>query len=237
MIHTAILAAVLIVPLLYTQTVDLQRLQLTYLEAPPMPGAPPPPLVTAAPRGSSAPRQSSRRQIFNSAKLSISLAIPKTVQTPGADLEPPPEIAGVPGGLGGEVPDGQLGGAHLGGLGGPLTEGPGAPPTPSTASATASGPSGPLHVGGEVKPPQLLYEPAPEYPRMALGSRIQGDVEIDAVIDKDGNVVQAQVVSGPPALISAALKAVSKSKYAPTYLNGKPYPVELTVHWTFVLGA
>ena len=92
-------------------------------------------------------------------------------------------------------------------------------------------------MGGEVKAPRLVADLPPDYPRQAVLSRIQGDVEIDAVIDRDGNVVQAHAVNGPPLLISAALKAVSMWKYAPTYLNGKRYPVELTVHLTFLLGA
>ena len=47
-VHGAILAAVLIVPLFFTQVIDLQQFETTYLAAPPTPGAPPPP---AAPAG------------------------------------------------------------------------------------------------------------------------------------------------------------------------------------------
>ena len=87
-----------------------------------------------------------------------------------------------------------------------------------------------------MKPPRAIYRPAPEYPILALQARIEGDVEIDAVIDKDGNVVQARAMSGPPMLIGAALKAVSGWKYEPTYLNGEPYPIELTVRRHLLVG-
>ncbi len=95
--------------------------------------------------------------------------------------------------------------------------------------------SGPLHVGGEVKPPRELYKPPPKYPLLAVQARIEGDVQIDALIDKGGNVVQARAISGPGVLIPAALEAVKHWKYQPTYLNGVPWPVELTVHVTFSL--
>jgi TonB family protein len=86
-----------------------------------------------------------------------------------------------------------------------------------------------------VKPPRLIYRPDPEYPRLAKQARIQGMVEIDAIIDSNGNVVQMHVMDGPPLLVAAALKAVGTWKYEPTYLNGKPWPVELTLHVTFTL--
>ena len=61
-------------------------------------------------------------------------------------------------------------------------------------------------------------------------------MEVDAVIDTHGNVVQVHAMSGPQVLFSAALKAVTGWKHEPTYLNGQAYPVELTVQVTFSLG-
>ena len=69
----------------------------------------------------------------------------------------------------------------------------------------------------------------PVYPPLAKQARIQGDVVIDAVIDTKGNVVEMQVVSGHPLLIPAALEAVKKLKYQPTYLNEEPVAVQLLV--------
>ena len=63
----------------------------------------------------------------------------------------------------------------------------------------------------------------------------EGIVEIDAVIDKDGNVVQARAISGPGVLIPSALEDVKQWKYQLTYLNGVPWPVELTIYVTFSL--
>jgi protein TonB len=48
----------------------------------------------------------------------------------------------------------------------------------------------------------------PEYPTLAKQARIQGQVEIDAVLDEQGNVVEMKIVSGPPLLYQAALDAL-----------------------------
>jgi TonB family protein len=55
---------------------------------------------------------------------------------------------------------------------------------------------------------------------------IEGNVVIDAVIDRAGNVSSTKVVSGPVALRSAASDAVQRWKYMPTFLDGKSVPVE-----------
>ena len=81
-----------------------------------------------------------------------------------------------------------------------------------------------------------FLSPSLDYPRLAKDARVQGVVDIDAVIDVHGNVVQARAMDGPGLLIDAALKAVSQWKYEPTYLNGQPYPVDLVIQVTFSLG-
>jgi protein TonB len=58
-------------------------------------------------------------------------------------------------------------------------------------------------------------------------------VIIDAIIDEHGNIAQMNVVSGPPLLIQAALEALRKWKYEPTYLNDEPVPVQLNVTVSF----
>jgi hypothetical protein len=53
---------------------------------------------------------------------------------------------------------------------------------------------------------------------------MQGIVIIDAIVDEQGNVVEAKIVSGPPLLIASAMEAVRQWKYEPTYLNDQPVP-------------
>lgn len=71
---------------------------------------------------------------------------------------------------------------------------------------------------------------------MARQARIQGQVEVEAVLDEQGNVIEMKVVSGPPLLYQAALDALKKWKYQPTYLNDQAISVEMLVTVTFLLG-
>jgi protein TonB len=71
---------------------------------------------------------------------------------------------------------------------------------------------------------------------IARQARIQGQVQIDAVLDGQGNVVGMKIVSGPPMLYQAALDALKKWTYEPTYLNEQPIAVQMIVTITFQLG-
>jgi protein TonB len=101
------------------------------------------------------------------------------------------------------------------------------------AAPMSEGPRKPVRVGGEVKPPRLLSGPAPVYPFLAMQSRIQGMVVIEAIIDEHGNVIEVRAISGHPLLIPPAMKAVSQRKYEPTILDGEATPVNLRVEINF----
>jgi protein TonB len=94
-----------------------------------------------------------------------------------------------------------------------------------------------VRVGSHLKAPHLTYSTDPAYPPLAREARVSGTVIIEALIDEQGNVVQARVVSGHPLLINAALKAVLQWKYEPTILNGQPVSVELQVQVHFELNS
>jgi periplasmic protein TonB len=99
------------------------------------------------------------------------------------------------------------------------------PPPPPAAAA----PEGPVKVGGEVKEPRLITYKQPDYPLVAKQAHIQGDVLISTEIDKAGNVIHVEAISGPMMLRQAALEALRRWKYAPSTLNGQPVPVEMRV--------
>jgi len=229
-VHLAVVAVVMLIPLFVTQAIDLGQFRYTYLVAPSLgapsvPAPPPPPAATH-------PQQAPRPQNLTT-QLIAPVAIPKAIEMPRTVEEPPSEEAiGVPGGVVGGVPGGQIGGVFGGTLGGEGLSAP-PPPIPIPTPAPAPVPSGPLQVGGQVKAPRVISAPQPEYPMLAKQARLQGVVQIEAVIDEHGNVVQMKAVSGSGLLIPAAMRAVAQWKYEPTYLNGKPYPVALTVEVTF----
>ena len=226
-VHFAILAALLILPLYFTAGLDFQKLNLTFLAAPAMPAAPPPPPMAAS--ASPRPARVAPVRVITPGKLTAPSFIPKTVATgpSGAGDAPDEALMGVAGGVPGGIPGGQVGGVLGGVLGGALKGV--APP----ALPVAAGPKVPVRVGGDVKPPRLLYGPDPVYPILAKQAHLSGVVVIEAVIDEHGTVTGMRVISGHPILIPSALTAVSKRKYEPTVLDGEPTPIDLRVEVTF----
>jgi hypothetical protein len=53
------------------------------------------------------------------------------------------------------------------------------------------------------------------------------------ITGKDGRVLEVDPLAGPDSLISHAMDAVSRWKYQPTLLNGRPVEVETTVEVPF----
>jgi len=99
-------------------------------------------------------------------------------------------------------------------------------------------PPGPLRVGGDVKAPIKVEAPPPVYPELARKARIQGIVIVEAVIDKDGNVIKAKVLRSPGAHFGfdqAAINAVKQWKFKPGTQNGKPVDVIFTLTVIFKL--
>ena len=200
----------------------MKRLETTLLVAPMPPMAPaPPPPPSIAHTARVIPKT------FTPGILTAPTVIPKSVPMATNDA-PPPDVAfsGGMGGVPGGVPGGQIGG---------ITGGMPGVAAPVLAAPVAEGPKRPVRVGGDVKPPRLVYGPAPVYPTLAMQSRVRGTVVIDAIIDEHGSVIQEKIVSGHPLLVQAALKAVSERKYEPTILDGEPTPVDLRVEVNFTL--
>jgi TonB family protein len=90
-------------------------------------------------------------------------------------------------------------------------------------------PEGPIRVGGEVKPPQLISAPPVVYPEIARQAGIAGDVVVRIVIGKSGKVTEAKAISGPILLREAAVNALRDRKYVPSQLDGRPISVEMLV--------
>jgi len=88
-----------------------------------------------------------------------------------------------------------------------------------------------------VKPEALtiVSKVSPVYPADAKKDRVQGTVELAAVIGKDGTVENLSVVSGPDALQKSALDAVKDWRYQPFLLNGDPIEVKTTIKVIYTL--
>ncbi|MBI4910880.1 MAG: energy transducer TonB, partial [Acidobacteria bacterium] len=92
----------------------------------------------------------------------------------------------------------------------------------------------PLKQGGDVQAAKLINRVIPPYPPLAKAARIQGTVRLMGILSKEGRIIQLQVLSGHPLLVTAALDAVRQWTYHPTLLNGDPVEViaPIDVHFT-----
>jgi len=73
----------------------------------------------------------------------------------------------------------------------------------------------------------------PKYPANALAAHIQGSVQIEATVNRDGIVVDPKVLSGDRTLAAAALEAVRQWRYKPYYLDGEPVEIQTQITVTF----
>lgn len=96
-------------------------------------------------------------------------------------------------------------------------------------------PPQPVRVGGSIRQPQKVRNVDPVYPQLAILSRIEGVVIIEATIGPDGKLMDARVLRGHQMLDQAALVAVRQWEFTPTLLNGVPVPVIMTVTVRFTL--
>ena len=72
----------------------------------------------------------------------------------------------------------------------------------------------------------------PEYPPIAKQLKIQGEVELEAVVNENGAVEKVNILSGNPVLTRPAMDALKKWKFKPFVSDGKA--VTTTVPVTFV---
>jgi periplasmic protein TonB len=214
--HVIVVGAVVIVPIVFTQVIDVHSLQATYLAMPRPPAAPAPrpPAMQVTPTRLAA-------SIRNAALTAPSLIPKKILQLKdeeAPDINPGGVAGGVTGGEGGGVLGGVLGGSAV------------APPPPAQIAKKSV-----YRVGGVVKPPREISRVEPTYPILARHAHVEGVVVVNAVIDENGDVVQARAVSGPGLLIASALAAVLRWKYEPTYLDGMPVSISMEVQVNFQL--
>ena len=85
--------------------------------------------------------------------------------------------------------------------------------------------------------PEMIHQAPLEYPRLAKQAGITGDVWVQALVDKDGNVRDARVgkSSGTVSLDDAAIKQAKKCKFKPGIQNGRPIACWVTYKVEFTL--
>ncbi|MCC6391854.1 MAG: energy transducer TonB [Bryobacterales bacterium] len=225
-----VLGILVLIPLIYTDT--LPKAQLTsFLVAPPPPPPPPPPPAAAPPVKviKVIPKQ------FDAGRLMAPKVIPKDIaMIKEEELPPSMPSVGVVGGVPGGVPGGAPGGIIGGIIGSVPTAAPPPPPPPVKKVEKPATPQR-IRVGGNVQSAKLIRQPKPAYPPLAKQARIQGTVRFQAIIGKDGTIQNLQLISGHPLLVPSATEAVKQWVYQPTLLNGEPVEVVTQIDVNFTL--
>ena len=219
----------ILIPLIYTDTIPRGTLTSFLVAPPPPPPPPPPPAAAPVKVVKVIPRQ------FDAGRLMAPRQIPKEIAMIKEDELPPPSAGAV--GVVGGVPGGVPGGSPGGVIGGIISAAPVAAPPPPPPKVEVQKPKEiqRIRVGGNVQQAKLIYAPKPVYPPLAKQARIQGVVRLQAVIGVDGTIQNLQVLSGHPLLIPAALEAVRQWRYQPTLLNGEPVEVITQIDVNFTL--
>jgi protein TonB len=179
------------------QVVEEELKQVEFAPAPPPEPEPPPPEPEAAPPPKTALRPKAKRQVIKPPD-EVPLEKPKESDAPLAE-------AGDTGPV-----DGSLDGVE-GGTGTGRAPAPAPPPPPKKA--------GPIS-----KPTQLgsASDNKPKYPKGAERKGIEGTVFVDFDVLENGKVANARIVSGPPELHEAVLKALPNWRFKPAMQDGKP---------------
>ena len=112
---------------------------------------------------------------------------------------------------------------------------------------TKTGGPPPQPVAPVVKPPATLRVPStilsgkalnlpqPMYPAIAKQAHVQGPVSIQILVNEEGKVLSAQVVSGNAMLSTSAKEAAMRARFSPTMLNGQPVKIQGVITYNFVL--
>jgi protein TonB len=208
--HGAALAAVVIAPLVASDSLPLPQRALAFFTDPDL-------VVPVVPP----PRQVAIGQAPPVKTITIGQPAAPTVAPTGISPEPgdssPGDVIG-------------SGGPAIGAI-----DGIGSTPIGTVIAPAAPPPVTPIRLHEGIREPRKIVDAAPAYPQFAQMSHIEGLVVIEATIDTRGAVQAARVLRSVPFLDEAALAAVRQWRYTPALLNGVPVPVIMTVTVKFTL--
>jgi TonB family protein len=87
-----------------------------------------------------------------------------------------------------------------------------------------------------VTSPVLIREVKPTYTKAAMDRKVQGTVEVNAVILADGTVGDVTIKKSlDPDLDAEAIRAAKQWKFKPGTKDGEPVPVEVSIELSFTL--
>ncbi len=90
-----------------------------------------------------------------------------------------------------------------------------------------------IPVSGGVLQQQATRKVQPVYPSEARKAGITGQVQVRVLVSEQGDVIEAQAISGPAELRDAAVQAVQQWKFNPVRLSGSPIKMEGVLNFVF----
>lgn len=217
--QSVVVCLLTLLPLLYTEALPGTLIK-TFLVAPTTPRA-------VVPESLPQTRPKSPARTFDPRKFFAPVAIPKEIPSL-KETTPVPEI-----GMVGSI--GETNGSSVPGVIGVISSAPGVPAPPTEVQPKNKPTRQPVRFGGRVAEANLILKVLPTYPPLARSTRVQGTVEFTALISKEGNIKNLQLVHGHPLLVQAAKEAVLQWRYRPTLLNGEPVEVVTDIVVNFTL--
>ncbi len=209
-VHIVILLALVVIPLVATDTLPIPYHPLESWMPVVAPPAPPPARPPALPRSSPPTVDESRL---------APIQVPTGIRPESSLVTEPAAPSGLE--TRGDVVDGGFGVVN----GAKAIDD--APPPPA--------PTRPRQLTSDMRRPVRTVYVEPIYPEVARQARVEGIVIIEATISRTGEVLDARVLRSQPLLNEPALAAVRQWKFTPALLNGTPLPVIMTVTVTFSL--
>lgn len=107
--------------------------------------------------------------------------------------------------------------------------------SPNQPSAVRTPQVNRIRVSSGVTQGLLVKKVPPVYPEQAKYARIQGMVVMSAIISKNGDVTDLEVLEGPIELAVSAVNAVRQWKYRPYLFRGEPVEVDTTITVNYTL--
>jgi protein TonB len=211
--HAAILAAAILLPILWpTTNPEIGDLRVSLIYNPPPAAAAP--LKKGSDLTAKKPEADKTTPDPNARKpeLTVPVEQPKETELLPEQAQPETETAGdpngsdsgsdlgMPGGVEGGVPGGIPGGVVGGCVG-----------------CTGDGPVLDYDQG-----PQIIRQTKPLYPQEAFVKKIEGVVEVEFLIDAQGEVPSARVIRSVPMLDAAAIATVKQWRFRPAMKGGRP---------------
>ncbi|MBV9573527.1 MAG: TonB family protein [Acidobacteriales bacterium] len=110
-----------------------------------------------------------------------------------------------------------------------------APKSEDPANTEDQRPTGPVQISSDAANKALVKRIEPRYPEEARAQRIQGNVILDVIVGKDGQVHGLNVIRGDSDLAAAASAAVGQWRFKPLMRSGQPEEFETKVSVNFSL--